>query len=685
MKIKKKHFLNISYVMLSLAFFQLIFSVANGIFEHDLFFNSDALYLAQIYQTFFIDKVNFSTFKFPDAPFFFPDFLIFSFFRFLTGNFILANVITPLLIFGLIMTCFILVFDQMVKSDESILKPIFIAFTSIYILLLANRLLFVSSIMFLSPVWHEGSILSSVFLLLVFLLMLKKETKFMYIVTFLVTTLTVFSDKFVIKDMIFPLFTAFFVLIVLDLKNIKKYYKFFVVLTAGVFSGNFLYKLIMPQTRSYTGPVTWYYDNLNDMGQALKSVFIESSLVMGVAGENRDFANYLIFFIPIIFLSILIAGFVTLKHIYLSLNSKNKKAFNIPLLIFSVATFSQFFYNILATVLYSDFRSLTHLRYLGAIFIFPLFWLVSSALIKYYAQIKKYLLHIFITLVVIFAGLSVRTIFISNKGGFGNFLRYKPPNTECVDKVVSDYGYIHGLGDLWNATTTTLYSKKGAQIHHIITYGGFYLQPHYWLSSSKSYLGNKYNYILTKRLHEEIIIEELGEPDEVINCPTTDVFIYHGDKASEKINQRFQSRLFNQILKENGGSLTIAAQDFSKYISRPYFLKEEEIGHEITSEGYLKPAPNSEGGYFHKGPVVYLENGNYQIELTYSTNQPKTGLYALVSPDKNQVLRVAFENTNGKFQTFTTKLNTDKYLAFFPIYSGQGEILIKEMTITKLD
>lgn len=682
-----KNIYNYSWILLLLSFVLLSFSITNGILDFNLFLNSDALYLQQIFRAFFVDKINFSYWHFPDAPFFFPDFAVYSLFRVISGNFVLSNILTSILMFVLLILAFIKVFDYMEFSNRKSMKGALMIIASIYTLLLAQGLPFIDTVLFLSPVWHEGELLISLLLVILLFETIKMDRPVIYLLIFLLTTLTVISDKYFLKDAVLPLFFSFFFISLIDFKYIKKLYKFYISLLIGTLTGNFLYKSIVPSSKSYGEAVPWLLNNWRGFKSVFYDLLTSKVLSINVATKDTFFNNYMRIYFPIIILMVFVAIMYVLYKVCKVAESPKNRPNNVNLIIFSTVTFAQFGFGIIATLLYGTFSGTTHLRYVGSIFIFPPFLLLIFIFLRFERFISKYSYLITIILLSFYVLLTARMVGKASSGGFLNIFRYKPPDSECIDKLVKEKDLKYGLGNFWNSTPNSLFSKEGAIVHPIRTDLQF-IEASPWLSSSQMYINNKHQYILVEDLDEQVIESELGAPTEIIQCPTTDIYVYDSEKSLEIISNRFKAKLFHQVLEDSNNVFSINAVDFPSFASRPYDLVNEKINYQITNDGFLIPEHNSGKGYFTEGPVVYLKGGTYIFDLVYVSDE-NLGFFDIYKSESKKLIRTNFENTNGNLfshkVTVVSDIETGEYVGFFPYYSGEGSVSLEKLIVSQIN
>jgi len=139
----KKYLYHFSWFLLIVSFFQLFFSVTNGIIDHLLFFNTDGLYMPTLYKSLFIDKDPFSSWEFATAPFFFPNFFFFSLIQAVVRNYLVSAIVTSLIIFVLIILCFIKLSGYIIDAKNLAAKGLIVLTTSIFVVLISQNILLI--------------------------------------------------------------------------------------------------------------------------------------------------------------------------------------------------------------------------------------------------------------------------------------------------------------------------------------------------------------------------------------------------------------------------------------------------------------------------------------------------------------------------------------------------------------
>jgi len=695
MKIKPSYLINISWFMLFLASIALTYAVTNGIVDPIIFFNSDGLYLANLHKSLFITKNSFYSWKFPLGPRFFPELFTFSLVELVVNNYFISLVVSPLIIFTLIVIFLIKLSDNIFVPKLSIQKSICILFGSLFVLLTALNITFVTTIDLLSPASHAGVLLISVVLLVLYFKNRKSENTHTYVLTFLLATLTTVADKSLVKDLFAPILVVFMFNSFLDRKINKRSLKFIVLLTAGILTGVLVYSKIIPTPQGVSDVVPWYAENFQGIASFFKQVFSQLTITRKFGEVEKYFINYLIIYIPLIIISLLVSAFYSLKHFFNNIENPKSSVGNKNLLLLGVFALFQFLACFAAVTHFGDFKGVSDTRYFIATFIFPIFWLLLY-LLDLLRKNKKMLKAIFYILIVVHIPLYLLLIKKSWPGGFSNILKYKPPNVECADLLSEKYGLKYGLSSYWNSTPISMFTNKDVKVIGYRTVRGF-LIPYYEVNSYEWYLGGDYSFILTEGYREFELLDDLGQPDETAQCETSKVLIYEGDRLSKLLNDRFHAYFLFKLLKDPGDSYIIEAPDFESHVSSPFNLYGTKIENQIVEGKYLSPKDGE--GFFSNGPYLMVKQGSsYRITIKYSTSSENTGFFDVYTFPNKDRKRIDFVNTEGhtKSYSYVFRLSEDEggqhgniyragRIGFFPYYRGKGDVKIESLTITLVE
>jgi hypothetical protein len=287
-------------------------------------------------------------------------------------------------------------------------------------------------------------------------------------------------------------------------------------------------------------------------------------------------------------------------------------------------------------------------------------------------------------------------------GGIKNFLTYRPPNSQCLDKIAQENNIKYGFSDLWNYVNT-LFSQDGVTLHQLGSQGN-YLIPSHWLSSYQWYIEKSpqdqsfpdYSFIMTERLNEDDIIKALGQPEKVYQCPQSKVFLYPTETMQKAFEGMFKARYMFAQMDSVGDKVEIPAGQFNDYIFDPT-QKDLPKVESITTESQKLIATGDTKGYLTVGPFITLPKGVYKVDLYYQGDRDKVGAVQIITSPPQQNHQATLNNTNGQTQTISgnlevgkdmRKINTNPYqagvLRLITSYSGEGSLVLEKLVIEKI-
>ena len=702
-KLKDKQVFKISKFAFVLSLLAVFIAIVSGVVDLQLFFNTDALYLPTIYKGLFQDGYAFESWQFPDAPFFFPDFLFYVVFHTLFQNYFIANLLTAYSIYVLIVLVLLKIFLDLIPKKAVARKSLLLLGLTSFNLLIAGGYLFIHTVLLISPVFHAGELLGALLLILLLLKVLQKERNWIYLAVFMLTAAVTFSDRSLIKDFTAPFFITYGVLFLVEQKLSDKLWKFGGALVAGTLIGNFFYRSLIPHTKSIPGIVSFAGKNLSSLLADFSSFFSFLALEINVASERIPFINLMSLFTILVVLAYIMLGKGLYEYIMQKRQKTSTTARDDLVFVLSLIILSQALMNATATIFFGYYRSLIHIRYFTPTFIVPIVGILFLLGIKV-TKLKKpaslnriYLGLIFLNL-FLFASLGVSIVQKRDV----DYFSYKPPNTQCIDSLAKERGLTHGLSDLWNSATNTLFSTEGVEVVQIDTLGP-YIESNHWLNSTQRILQKSanntefpdYSFVLTSKIGEQNIINTLGEPLERIQCPQTDVLVYDPDEIKPVLEGNFSSKYFFEKLQAPGDKEEILGSDFNTDLF-DFHGRMTLLPSTIETTTLIRD-PNQEKGFFTQGPYITLKRGSYKFQMQYRTTADDPGYIELSFIPPKTIKPLPLENTNGELQTieFTVDLGLNKpkieentynvgVVKFAAFHTGNGKIVLEKLLIERV-
>lgn len=697
---KEKLVFYLSWTFFILSLVLVFISITNGIIDTHLFFNSDALHPATFYRAVFEDGFSFRSFKFPDAPYFFPDYLLFFGFLALTKSFLWSTILMAYTLFAFIFLGLYKLATYLIPNKHYYKKSLVLSGLSLMVILIAANKLFLHIFLLISPVFHEGELLTIVLSLIIIFELIRKKRWYLQLFLFILLTLITFADKSVVKDFTAPVFLTIIVFYFLNKEVFHKLSATLYILFISTVLGSFLYSFILPFPTHFPGLVSRSGENARRLFSDIFSFFTSTDFHVNIASKVYYFGNYLWFY-SLIFITALVTMVTFLVRTYKkSIKNKQLNLYEKMFFAFGFYILTQIILDFIATIFFGYYNSLVHIRYFTVLFVFPYLWLLVYA---GYALKEKYQLYIIATFLtaVVFAGVYLFTEL--QPGGMNNFLSYKPPNTECLDKIARENNLKYGLADLWN-NVDSLFSQEGVRLH-IAGAQGHYIIPSHWQSSYEWYIEKSpqdqtfpdYSFIMTERFNEDDIISTLGQPEKVYQCPQSKIFIYPPEVMKKAFEGMFKARFMFAQMDTVGDKIEIPASQFNSYIFDPS-QKELPLVQSITTDSQKLIASAEEQGYLAVGPFITLKKGVYKVDLYYQGDRDKVGTVQIIISPPQLRHQAALNNTNGQTEVISgnlevgkdmRKIDTNAYqagvLRLVVNYSGEGSLVLDKLVVEKIN
>ncbi len=476
--------------------------------------NSDVLYSLSLYRDLFQRQIESGHWNLTPTPYAFPDLL---------GMFI-AFSLSPdagyaytayAAAYGLILCILMIRITRRVVPDN--FNPALVSLSS-----LALFLLFLYHLKYqgmYSFLWafatvHQGTILTGLLLLELCLALLSKpDSKMLWIIFFLLSFLGIFSDIIIVPQFILPIYFSFFILYrrqILRKETFRLTLKFF--LLSG-FLGVLFVKL-MP------------FLGMGHIGAGVNHLF-SSSVPKSFAAFVKDMPELWSVLYPLLISSaIWMLGTVIILR-----KSKSPK-----LLFISLFCLSSIPISFIAMLLNGRYSDATSLRQMQTCFILPQCFMLSFV----WDRLKSYRFLIPALSSLLFLLSAASLGLLASQGDPITFKLPYPKEVSCVDSVTSKYGIHTGYGDYWTAKYVTELSRNNVWINQVSKS----LEPYQWINNPTWYVQSHlnrsippfYEFIITKNLPRELIVQRFGEPaaTEVCECcQELEFFIYNRSEDSK--------------------------------------------------------------------------------------------------------------------------------------------------------
>ncbi|MEK7595140.1 MAG: hypothetical protein AAB443_00910 [Patescibacteria group bacterium] len=652
------------YTLFFLSLIQLFNHIGNRELDLNLFYNSDSLSHPVIFKDLFEDGFSYSGWMFSDSPAFFPDFLFYSFFRIVTGNFLLASLLNSLAIFLLIFVFFDLLLREIVNQNSYLLRSFALLIGTLLSVLMGVGKGFLFFVLFLSPDFHVGTLAISVCSLVLVMIFLRGGKKRYLYLLFFISLLVGIFDRLWVIHFVAPIMLASTLLFMLGKNYRLRLLYMLVVVLSSFLLGWLIYKVIVPfpTSPSLKLDIAVFLNLLRDIRLLLTSKY----LTINVASVDYRFKNTVFPFVWVIIITFFSSLALILKKIL-------KKEF---LHVLTTMDFFLIFYiflvicDFLGTVVSGQYVALTHSRYFTPLFIYSmisflvfLHFLINRLQKTYIAMLWVFL--IVNQLLLIKPGLSTNSF-----KSYKSLVNYRPQIVDCLDRAKETYELKYGLADYWNAHQITMFSITGLRVYQIHTYYPS-PNPYHWNNNVDWYLGDlkskyekpTYNFVLPTRLNEEYIRFGLGEPYKKIYCSSQEVWLYSGD-TEERVKYAISPRVLFRQLRLPGNKLLMNGDELNSVLLDPYEIlrasQTAKVGNSLVADNMLaKP------GNVVLGPYFYIENGIYKFTLLYNNDALQAQGGPVLTISKNSKPNFL------KLPLWSTKSQDRKLEGYFQIASSK--------------
>ena len=480
----------------------------------EVFFHSDMLYLPVLYQDWILDGGSITGWSFTPAPYFFPDLPVYFTLAFLVGPGALS-----LRLFGLVQVAGFLLagifFQRSLPRDRRPpdWMPGVVAGLSMIFALSVKPL-----VIFLLPSAHFSSFLATLILGGIIIRQFTRESSgssrkkdSVLIPGVLLLILMFVSDRLILLHFVLP---ATLVIAGVFWKNqepgigirIKR------ILFAGI-----------------TGVLAgWILSRILHTFLHLEKparIPVVKSLAFFLRDLSGEFAGngVALFFLFLYFLSLLIV-FLALRK---TAGRTGSRAAFLFLLAFQILT-------ALVPPLTGFYTDLYSTRY--NIFVFPVaLWVVLSVGLGIQrgekCQERKWT-HIFS--MGFFSLLTL--VFLSTlygelkEGTWQSWIEYQPEVVGCLDRLEPAERGMYGLADYWNAKRVSIFSRENLRAYHVgygNLKGSYTLANRNWFRCSPGEPGcPEFHFVLVENLGEKRVRSAYGNPDRVVQCGDSKIYLY---------------------------------------------------------------------------------------------------------------------------------------------------------------
>lgn len=479
--------------------------------------DADLIQLPTMFLDLKVDLANFWGWKLPEAPYYFPDTVIF-----LLINWLVQNTWRSIIVYSLVQACLLVlalswIYREMGGKKTTVFLTVLLGtmsiFTKIYTSLFqSTQGLITPYIYYLCSYIHFGTYICALICLAASLMYLKHSNNFLLIAIILLIFLTTASDL---------LFAIYFTLPLIATLLIANKSKIFLIDRK---IKRFCYLIFLTSLLAYI--YNKYFDILASTTTVeikLGKIFISIKTIL-VDLWNRELSEQIFLFsaiiIPLIFIIFFIYTSLNNNGTYNSFQKDRAKTYA---LIASIYVISAVILNLLAVIILGKYTTIPDSRYLTFVYYSPgAIALTSIGLwLEKIKQIGKIAVATSVTLSII-AATSLAT---KEFPAISRVL--SPPNyATCFNLDLPQAG----LAGYWQSKPLIAFSQGKIQIATVTEEGKPSIgnSNRYWYTDSWAKPGTlpQFRFILMKSLDKKAIAFRYGQPDRIEACVNSEIWWY---------------------------------------------------------------------------------------------------------------------------------------------------------------
>ncbi|MBN1413585.1 MAG: hypothetical protein JW973_00680 [Bacteroidales bacterium] len=505
----KKRFLLYISLLLNVAFIIAVYFQLDT-YELYLFINSDTLYLPLLFRDIVIDHAKDIYWYLPPATCFFPDAAIYFIVSFFIKNFILAKLITGIVL------CVLMLVGFWLFLNESVIKisPLYLSIGTNLILLFHIAYLSTKEFFFTfyltATNYHLGAFVVSLYCLFLAVLYLKNKKIWPLIILLLLYILTFSSDFLTICHLTVPLISLIILLILKRSYRLQAIY-LFAVSCLGLISGYWLYQLIEKSSHfniTSMQDLTYLNFNFQNIDKAY-SLMLNYHFMFIKAMDVR----MIIFVFCII--SLVSSMVILIRKLWKYLKGNEIAKDELLELAYLLLIVSQVVVLYIAPVITGIYKGTDQLRYNVYVFyvlIMNYSYLSYKWLLRYGFQ--KYSYPFSIAIVIFFSIFCIRTLIKTNiKRGSDNLFGHYPDYVKKVDEICQQHNLKYGLADFWLAKPITMLSKSDLRVYQTYFDGCPY--PHvvnlnwFYGTEDRKTPPPEFEFIMMNNLNDSLVYKKL--------------------------------------------------------------------------------------------------------------------------------------------------------------------------------
>ena len=560
----------LAWVVMYLFAFELLVNINHSV-------SSDLIYIESLYRDIFIADYSITGWLVSKAPYYFPDWVLYSIIRVIAGNYLTSWYIYVFINFILIILFLYLTlrYFYLKEGYEYILFSLMWGLG--LVIILKSSPSGYGPHTFLFPVYHSGALLNGLIITLAWLYSFRKKlTNVGNCILIIFLIISTMSDLWFVMWFVIPIILTISILVYLKKISLKNHLNYLIITVIGTSLGSVANKFLEKLGYLHFSNVKFgdqqvsYFQNIHHLLGDIVSLFISSPLL-------------LVFFSFNIIL--------TVVNLWMLLVSKSKKKNinneienKIEFIALQLVAFISFFGTILAIAVFKIWGGWNY-RYLHPLLIFP--WVICGLYVFEFFKKSKILIKLCIIIPLI------TTIYIftySFDSSFKSLRRgvplewINPPyhqEMSCIDNAAKIYNLKYGVSEYWSAKWISELNRSGLLVNQF----DYNINPLHWMNniewyrdttSKKNYVN--YDFIATENTggdeFKKNIKKYIGPPTFEISCGVWNLFVYKNEKGRH-LNNFIKTKLDSYFKIENN----IGLKNISLFSGNSYDSKNIDQWH----------------------------------------------------------------------------------------------------------
>ena len=487
----------------------------------DFLTDADIIQLPTIFLDLQVDLSNFWGWKLPEAPYYFPDTIVF-----LAINWLVKDSWRSIFTYSLVQAC-CLIFSlwwiyratggKKIEVIFAVLLGAIFTFTNIYTQLFSGIQGFITPyIYYLCSYIHFGTYICCLICLAASLSYIRNHRRSLLLFVVAITLLTTASDLLFAIYFTIPFIAATVIAGKIKSIAIDRNLKRFCYL---IFSASFIAYIFNKYFDSLAATTTVEIK----LSKILASIKALTTDLWQTAISEKIFLTFTVF-IPLLFLLLLV-----IKNLQADRSSlfrdTDKSAFKFLISLYVILAASA---NLGAVLVLGKYTSIPHARYLTFVYYSP--GLIFLILIAVWLEKIKHINKIAIAASVTIAIIAATSLFTKKLLPIAQIL--PPPNYATCFNLNKPQA---GLAGYWESKPLVVFSQRKIQVATINEEGQASVgnNNRYWYTDSWAKPGTKpqFEFILIKSLNRNAIASHYGKPNRVQACADSEIWWYDNSEA----------------------------------------------------------------------------------------------------------------------------------------------------------